>query len=90
MLSCGYGIVGMNENVMAYAVNVTLDLMQKNGMILFPAIKAKYTSWPFGKFDAVEDVISLESNGIIGEYVLYFGMYELHIQNGQKRLVISR
>ena len=90
MLSCGYGIVGMNENVMAYAVNVTLDLMQKNGMILFPAIKAKYTSWPFGKFDAVEDVISSESNGIIGEYVLYFGMYELHIQNGQKRLVISR
>lgn len=90
ILSCGYGVMEINTYIMAYALNVSLNLMKKNGMLLFPAIKAEYTSWPFGKYDAVEDVISSDFNGEESEYILYFGMYELHIQNGLKRLVISR
>jgi hypothetical protein len=69
---------------------IDLSSMNENGVILFPAERISFTSWPFGKFDSVENIFHPTNDTTNGTYQMYFGNYVLHIQNGQKRMVIGK
>ena len=59
---------------------------QYEGITLFPVVSQVYTTWPFGKFDAVENVRTSTS---LEDVIVTFGCYQLHIRNGKKYLVIK-
>lgn len=76
-----FGLV--NDRVGAYAQKLNLELLTSNAMWLFPVIEIDYTSWPFGKFDAIEPIISPTI------YKVYrMGIYDIHISNGKKYIYI--
>lgn len=90
MLCLGYGKDGSSEQIVAYAIRANVKQMTKHGLLLFPASKTNFTTWPFGKFDAVENVLCPNDQSPQGHYVIHFGQAELHIQNGKKELFIKR
>ena len=52
---------------------------------LFPIIDRTFTSWPFGKFNAVDTIESTPSEE---EYIIPWGVYKLYIKDGKKYLVL--
>jgi hypothetical protein len=48
----------------------------------------EYTSWPFGKLYAIEDIKMPMDK--VGECVLHWGAYELRVKDGKKRLYLKR
>jgi hypothetical protein len=76
-----FGLV--NDRIGAYAQQLNLELLPSNAMWLFPVVEIDYTSWPFGKFDAIEPIISPTI------YKVYrMGIYDIHISNGKKYIYI--
>ena len=90
MLYFGYGADGMQDDIVAYAATVILEKVLRMGLWLYPYESCVYTTWPFGRDDAVENVIFPDFNGEKQEYIFRFGNYELHIQNGKKTLQIAK
>ena len=88
MLYIGYNLAGNHKELVGYVVPVNLSKMQQGGLVLFPVTEVLFTSWPFGKFDGIDDVIYDEKE--TGEYTLRFGNYILYIKNGKKYLHIGR
>ena len=74
-----------NGRVGAYAQILDIDKWTSNAMWLFPVVEKEYTSWPFGKFDELDDIIVPQASA---SYRL--GIYELHIKNGKKLLFIHQ
>ena len=74
-----------NGRVGAYAQILDIDKWTSNAMWLFPVVEKEYTSWPFGKFDELDDIIVPQAST---SYRL--GIYELHIKNGKKLLFIHQ
>ena len=63
----------------------SLKNWSENGFWLFPIVERHITSWPLGILNAVEDIDkSIESM----DAIYHFGIYELHIHNGKKSLII--
>ena len=67
-----------------YMQPISLDKWKNNALWFFPNLEVQYTSWPFGKFEGVDNIF--QSHAVDG--VFHMGIYELHIQNGQKILYI--
>lgn len=88
MLYIGYNLAGEHKELVAYVIPVDLSKMQQGGLLLFPVTEVHFTSWPFGKFDGVDDVICTEKE--TGEYILRFGSYTLYIKSGKKYLHIGQ
>ena len=82
--------LGKSEDVAAYAVRIELSSMRNNGVILFPAKKILFTSWPFGKLDGVENIVILPNEMNSHEHIMYFGNYVLRIKNGEKQLIVNK
>ena len=78
----------MDDVACAHLIN--LSLLNKEGVILFPAERILFTSWPFGKFDNVENIFESTDYTTNGTYQIYFGNYILQIKNGKKQMVISK
>jgi hypothetical protein len=76
------------SNVVATAMKLDVAKWHKDGLWLFPALYATHTSWPFGKLEGVENIISPDFNGKNAKCVMHFGAYELWINNGQKTLIL--
>lgn len=76
------------NDVVATAVQLNMAQWHKDAIWLFPALYATHTSWPFGKLEGVENIISPDSIGKNAEYIMHFGAYELWINNGQKTLIL--
>lgn len=76
------GIYNGSDDVVAFAMRVEPDRMHNNGVLLFPIKERRFTSWPLGKWDGVEDVICGDEK----ERVYQWGIYELHVKNGKKSL----
>ena len=55
---------------------------KEGGLWLFPVVSAEYTSWPFGKWDAVDNVKF--TPGLSAEYIMYIGGYKVYIKDGKK------
>lgn len=83
----GFGAQANANTAVAYAQQIALHTWQKDGFWLFPAILSNYTSWPFGKWDAIEK-IEVDSP-LSSEYVFHFGQYQLQIIDGKKYLRIA-
>lgn len=79
-----------SNGIIAELLRVEVDKMTKNGVLLFPAMKREFTSWPFGRLDGVEEVISPDFNVEKGTYVLRMGNWELRVVNGNKYLYLHR
>ena len=86
ILCLGNGSDGKHPEVVGYAIRADLSRMEANGLLLFEAKEIKFTSWPFGKFDCVENVWA--PNEEI-EYVVRWGNYLLRVKNGKKMLQIA-
>ena len=78
----------MDDVACAHLIN--LSLLNKEGVILFPAERILFTSWPFGKFDNVENIFESTDYTTNGTYQIYFGNYILQIKNGKKQMVIRK
>lgn len=72
-----------SDRVGAYAQILDVDKWTSNAMWLFPVVEKEYTSWPFGKFDAVDNILVPQADASYR-----FGIYEIHINNGQKLIYI--
>jgi hypothetical protein len=69
----------------AFSQPILLNLWSENGFWLFPIVERHITSWPLGILNAVEDI----DKPIVPMDATYqFGIYELHIHNGKKSLII--
>ena len=80
-----FGVVGgLGLEARCWKVNV--DGWQQDGLWLFPAQEVIHTSWPFGKFEGVEDVILPDFIGKKDGCVMRFGVYELWVKDGHKLL----
>lgn len=84
----GYGPQGTSQTAVAYAQSITLSTWVKDGFWLFPAVVSEYTSWPCGKWNAIEK--TEVDSPLSSEYVIHFGVYQLCIQNGKKYLKLAR
>lgn len=76
------------SDVVATAMKLDVAKWHKDGIWIFPALYATHTSWPFGKLEGVENIVLPNLNGQNTKCVMYFGAYELRINNGQKTLII--
>jgi hypothetical protein len=84
-LYVGQGIDGNWLQPAGYAQPMMVEAWKTNGWWWFDAKVARYTSWPLGWWDAVEDVVAKE----IGEKVVFrWGLYEIVVENGRKMLRI--
>ena len=85
-LSAGVGALyfgSYGDSPAAYFQKIhSLDSWKGDGLWLFPAVRAAYTSWPFGKWDAVETVKSVPYSS--AEYIMNMGGYKLYIKDGKK------
>ena len=72
------------SSMCGYMQKISLDKWKNNALWFFPYLEVQYTSWPFGKFEGVDNIF--QSHAVDG--VFHIGIYELHIQNGQKILYI--
>ena len=90
MLTFGFGANATSDEVVAYSTSINLSLMESNGLLLFPAHVAIFTTWPFGRFDSVENIFDKNTENRMGEYIMHFGNYTLHIRNGRKYLHICQ
>ena len=79
---------GSDNDVVARSQRVDVGKWTSNAFWLFPIVYPEYTSWPFGKLYAVEDVMAPKDRE--GEYVLHWGGYELHVKDGKKILYLKR
>lgn len=72
------------ETPCALTYKMSISLQKNNGFWLFP-IAEHLTSWPLGIHNAVDDI-----NRPIESFdaIYHFGIYELHIRNGKKSLII--
>ena len=86
VLFWGFGADAMQDEIVVYNAKVDWTLMQADGLQLFDIQNMYFTTWPFGKIDGVENIIIPEFIEGNTEYILHFGSYELHIQNGKKWL----
>lgn len=77
-----FGYYGDLVSVYSQALN--LSKWTYNAFWLFPIMEKEYTSWPLGKDVAVDNIQYPQE-----DRVYYFGVYELHIRNGQKILYIK-
>lgn len=57
--------------------------LPSNGITLFPVTSCIYTTWPFGKVDAVSNITADTPSQ---DMVIPFGIYRLRIRNGRKYL----
>lgn len=80
----GLGHAASSEYPVAYLQQVSLKDWKTGGMYLYPAIIPEYTSWPFGKWNDLQNIIA--PNPEYAEYKLYIGTYVLYIKNGKKYL----
>lgn len=74
-----------NEDIVAFLQSVDIDKYTENALWLFPVMFPQYTSWPFGKLEAVDEIGAPSCVG--GECVMYFGRYRLYIKDGKKYLL---
>ncbi len=88
MLFFGLGADGMASDIVVYSAHVKLESVKENGTCLFPVKKQFFTTWPFGKYDAIEDVILPDFIDENYHYIWHMGTYNLHIQNGKKYLLL--
>ena len=79
-----YGTKDKQECAFSFHTS-SLKNWSENGFWLFPIVERHITSWPLGILNAVEDIDkSIESM----DAIYHFGIYELHIHNGKKSLII--
>ena len=76
-----FGLYGDSPAAYFQKIN-SLDSWKGDGLWLFPAVRVAYTSWPFGKWDAVETVKSVPYSS--AEYIMNMGGYKLYIKDGKK------
>jgi hypothetical protein len=79
--------VGYHANeMMAYAQKLNINKWTSQAFWLYPLIEKEYTSWPFGKFEGVENIFT---PNYTGNAILQWGIYELHIQDGKKIIYLK-
>jgi hypothetical protein len=79
--------VGYHANeILAYAQKLKIDRWTSQAFWLYPMIEKEYTSWPFGKFEAVDNIFR---PSYTGDAILQWGIYELHIQDGKKIIYLK-
>lgn len=81
-LYIGAGPHAEMKGVWGYAQQLKVEQWKNGAICLFPAITRTYTSWPFGKYDAVFTPQANKSN----IYQLQMGIYQLLIKDGEKFL----
>lgn len=82
-----FGIPNMSDKAVAYAQELEIEKWATDGIYLFPVLRSKYTSWPFGKYDSVEQIYRPDiSDGMI----IRIGSHLLYIKNGKKHLLIQK
>ena len=82
-----FGIPNMSDEAVAYAQGLDIEKWEEDGMYLFPVLRSKYTSWPFGKYDSVEQIYRPDiSDGIL----IRIGTHLLYIKNGKKYLLVQK
>lgn len=77
-----------DDNVVARSQRVDVGEWTRDAFWLFPIVYPEYTSWPFGKLYAIEDIKMPMDK--VGECVLHWGGYELRVKDGKKRLYLKR
>jgi hypothetical protein len=77
-----------DNNVVARSQRVDIGKWTRDAFWLFPIVYPEYTSWPFGKLYAIEDIKMPMDK--VGECVLHWGGYELRVKDGKKRLYLKR
>lgn len=87
-LMYGFGPQGASSTAIAYAQQITLDAWIAGGLWLFPAVVSTYTSWPCGKWNALEK--TEVTPPLSSDYIMQFGAYRLCIQNGKKYLLLAQ
>ena len=79
--------VGYHANeMMAYAQKLNIDKWTSQAFWFYPLIENEYTSWPFGKFEGVENILRPNYKG---DAILQWGIYKLHIQDGKKIIYLK-
>ena len=77
-----------DDNVVARSQRMDVGEWTRDAFWLFPIVYPEYTSWPFGKLYAIEDIkVPIDK---VGECVLHWGGYELRVKDGKKRLYLKR
>ena len=79
-----FGIPNMSDEAVAYVQSLDVEKWEKDGMYLFPVSHLTFTSWPFGKYDALEEIYHPEQEGM----VIHLGTYILYIKHGKKYMHI--
>lgn len=86
-LTTGYGVNATLDELVGYIESCNLSTpLIANGISIFPITSAVYTTWPFGKFNAVRDVIGEVCQQ---EVIVPFGIYRLCIRDGKKYLYLQ-
>lgn len=75
------------DSFVAYSQNMNITKWNSDAWWLFPIQEIHYTSWPFGKYDAIPEVNYPSSTN---DFVYRFGIYELHIRDGKKILYLKQ
>ena len=79
-----YGTKDKQECAFSFHTS-SLKNWSENGFWLFPIVERHITSWPLGILNAVEDI---DKPIVPMDATYHFGIYELHIHNGKKSLII--
>lgn len=89
MLTFGYGPSATYDDVVAYSTSVDLSKMKSDGLLLYSPIETIFTTWPFGRLDALEMLPVQESQNGKNAYIMQLGNYLLRIENGKKYLYLN-
>lgn len=89
MLTFGYGPSATYDDVVAYSTSVDLSKMKSDGLLLFSPSETIFTTWPFGRLDALEMLPVQESQNGKNAYIMQLGNYLLRIENGKKYLYLN-
>lgn len=82
----GFGPQSTNTTAIAYIQQIALDAWIGDGICLFPAVVSTYTSWPCGKWNALEK--TEVQPPLSSDYIIHFGQYQLHIKDGKKYIFL--
>lgn len=82
-LYMGAGYTSLENGVVGFVRPLAIDQWHNDGIWLFPILHAQYTTWPFGKFDAIDTV---EADVPTAPYHLQWGVYDMYVVEGKKYL----
>lgn len=84
-----FGLYSQNPSgdPVAYVHQLEIRQWTKGGLWLFPTNMVEYTSWPFGKTNAVDNI--QWNSSVKGEYMMNWGSHKVYIKDGKKYLLLN-